>query len=140
MCFQYFEGVVDLVSVNFDLWEFDQCYFEFFGCDQVMFDLFFDYQSNVVLYLYWQEYLCVVWLLVLLVWGQNDCFFLFEGVWVYLCDLFDVELYLFDIGYFVMVMYNEEIVWFVVVFFDCYVVVINLLLQDFVKGIMELMD
>lgn len=48
---------------------------------------------------------------MLIVWGSNDVFFLVIGVEVYWCDLFDVELYLFDIGYFVL----EEECGFIVV-------------------------
>jgi pimeloyl-ACP methyl ester carboxylesterase len=68
---QYLDGVADPTSVNPVLWELDQRYLELPGRDRVMLDLLYDYQSNVMLYPRWHDYLRANRPLALLVWGET---------------------------------------------------------------------
>ena len=71
---QYVDGVPDPTTVDPDLWELDQRYLELPGRDQVMLDLLYDYQSNVVRYPARQEYMRNHTPPALLPWGRNDAF------------------------------------------------------------------
>jgi pimeloyl-ACP methyl ester carboxylesterase len=115
---QYVDGVPDPSIINPDLWELDQRYLDLPGRDQVMLDLFYDYQSNVRLYPSWQEYMRVHQPPALLPWGKNDTFFPPEGARAYLQDLPDAELHLLDTGHFATATHNEEIADLIAAFLD----------------------
>jgi pimeloyl-ACP methyl ester carboxylesterase len=106
---QYLDGVADATTVNPDLWELDQRYLELPGRDQVMLDLLYDYQNNIILYPRWQEYMRVNRPPALLPWGQHDQFFPPDGARAYLQDLPDAELHLLDTGHFATATHNDEI-------------------------------
>jgi pimeloyl-ACP methyl ester carboxylesterase len=106
---QYVDGVPDPARVNPDLWELDQRYLELPGRDRVMFDLLFDYQSNVALYPAWQEYLRAHRPPALLAWGRNDEYFPEAGARAYLDDLPDAELHLLDTGHFATATHSDEL-------------------------------
>jgi pimeloyl-ACP methyl ester carboxylesterase len=106
---QYIDGVPDPATVNPDLWELDQRYIDLPGRDRVMLDLLFDYQSNVVLYPGWQNYLRTHQPPALLAWGKNDAFFPEAGAHAYLQDLPGAELHLLDTGHFATATHSKEI-------------------------------
>jgi pimeloyl-ACP methyl ester carboxylesterase len=106
---QYLDGVADPTSVNPDLWELDQRYLELPGRDRVMLDLLYDYQSNVMLYPRWHDYLRANRPLALLVWGENDEFFPPEGARAYLRDLPEAELHFVATGHFATATHPDEI-------------------------------
>jgi pimeloyl-ACP methyl ester carboxylesterase len=105
---QYLDGVADEATVNPDLWELDQRYLELPGRDQVMLDLLYDYQNNVKLYPFWQEYLRTNQPPVLLPWGRNDQFFPPDGARAYLRDVPGAELHLLDTGHFATATHDKE--------------------------------
>lgn len=115
---QYVDGVPDPTTVDPDLWELDQRYLELPGRDQVMLDLLYDYQSNVVRYPAWQEYMRNHTPPALLTWGRNDAFFPPEGARAYLDDLPDAELHLLDTGHFATATHSEEIAALIGAFLD----------------------
>jgi pimeloyl-ACP methyl ester carboxylesterase len=106
---QYVDGVPDPVTVNPDLWELVQRYMDLPDRDRVMLDLLFDYQSNVVLYPSWHQYLRTHQPPALLAWGRNDAFFPEAGAHAYLQDLPEAELHLLDTGHFATATHSEEI-------------------------------
>jgi pimeloyl-ACP methyl ester carboxylesterase len=103
------DGVPDPTTVNPDLWELEVALVELPGRDQVMLDLLYDYQNNVVLYPTWQEYMRTHMPPALLAWGRNDAFFPPEGARAYLADLPDAELHLLDTGHFATATHTDEI-------------------------------
>jgi pimeloyl-ACP methyl ester carboxylesterase len=115
---QYLNGVADETTVNPDLWELDQRYLDLPGRDQVMLDLFYDYQNNVKLYPGWHEYLRTYRPPTMLPWGQNDQFFPPEGARAYLRDLPDAELHLLDTGHFATATHHGEIAELIAAFLD----------------------
>ena len=115
---QYVDGVPDPTTVDPDLWELDQRYLELPGRDQVMLDLLYDYQSNVVRYPAWQEYMRNHTPPALLPWGRNDAFFPPDGARAYLDDLPDAELHLLDTGHFATATHSEEIAALIGAFLD----------------------
>jgi pimeloyl-ACP methyl ester carboxylesterase len=119
---QYLDGVVDVSTVNPDLWELDQRYLDLPGRDRVMLDLLYDYQSNVELYPRWHEYLRASQPPALLPWGQNDRFFPPAGARAYLQDLPDAELHLLDTGHFATATHTDEIAELVAAFLDKHIV------------------
>jgi pimeloyl-ACP methyl ester carboxylesterase len=120
---QYVDGVPDPTMVNPDLWELDQRYLELPGRDQVMLDLLYDYQSNVVLYPRWHEYLRANRPPALLAWGENDGFFPPEGARAYLQDLPEAELHFLDTGHFATATHSDEIADLIAGFLETRVVV-----------------
>jgi pimeloyl-ACP methyl ester carboxylesterase len=119
---QYVDGVADPTTVNPDLWELDQRYIELPGRDQVMLDLLYDYQNNVMLYPDWQEYLRTNTPPALLPWGRNDAFFPPQGARAYLDDLPDGELRLLDTGHFATATHSAEIAALISAFLESHVV------------------
>ena len=120
---QYVDGVPDPTMINPDLWELDQRYLELPGRDQVMLDLLYDYQSNVVLYPRWHEYLRANRPPALLAWGENDGFFPPEGARAYLQDLPEAELHFLDTGHFATATHSDEIADLIAGFLETRVVV-----------------
>ena len=64
--------------------------------------MFYDYQTNVVLYPQWQEYFREYQPPMLIVWGQNDHIFPPDGAHPYKKDLKNVKLHLLNTGHFAL--------------------------------------
>jgi pimeloyl-ACP methyl ester carboxylesterase len=106
---QYVEGVAHPETLDPDLWTLDQHFLDRSGRDQVMLDLFYDYQGNVGLYPTWQAYLREHQPPTLITWGANDQYFIAEGARAYLADVPTAELHLLDTGHFALATHAEEI-------------------------------
>src|SRR5262245_28832321 len=76
---QYSHGVLDVERLSPDSWTLDSALLTRPGNDEIQLDLFGDYQSNVVLYPKFQEYIRTQRPPLLAVWGRNDPFFLPAG-------------------------------------------------------------
>ena len=99
---QHLEGTAHPESVDPDVWTLDQHWLDQTGRDQIMLDLLYDYQSNVVLYPAWQAWMREHQTPILLPWGRNDQFFSEAGARAYLDDLPSAELHLLDTGHFAL--------------------------------------
>ena len=72
------------------------------GNQEIQLALFYDYRTNVPLYLRWQRYFRTHLPPTLIVWGANDPIFPAEGAHPYLRDLPDAELHLLNTGHFAL--------------------------------------
>jgi pimeloyl-ACP methyl ester carboxylesterase len=115
---QYEDGVCDITKVAPDGWALDQYFLDLPGRDVIQIGLMRNYRSNVALYPQWQEWLRTHKPPTLVVWGQNDMFFLPEGAQAYLRDVPDADVHLFDTGHFALEEYLPEISALIAKFLD----------------------
>lgn len=106
---QYIEGREDAELVAPETYTLDALLMQREGNDEIQFDLFLDYQSNVALYDQFQIYFRDHQPPLLAVWGKNDPFFIPPGVEAYKRDIKDAEIHLFDTGHFALETHNIEI-------------------------------
>ncbi|OJV20618.1 MAG: hydrolase [Dyadobacter sp. 50-39] len=106
---QYTHGVPDPAVVSPDNWEVDLRHLEREENGQIQLDMFYDYQTNVVLYPKWQQYLRESNPPMLIVYGKNDYIFPVGGAEAYKKDVKDLEYHLFDAGHFALESMGEEI-------------------------------
>ena len=99
---QHLEGVQNTELVDPDSWLLDQHWLDQPGRAQIMLDLLYDYQSNVVLYPVWQAWMREKQPPMLLPWGRNDQFFPDSGARAYLNDVPHAEVHLLDTGHFAL--------------------------------------
>lgn len=88
----------DLISP--DNWNMDFSFMERPNARRIQIDLFYDYRTNVELYVKWQKFLRERQPKTLIFWGQNDIFFTPEGGEAYLKDLPDANIYRLNSGHF----------------------------------------
>ena len=77
--------------------------------EEIQLDLFGDYQSNVALYLKFQQYIRTHRPPLLAVWGKNDPFFLPAGAEAFKRDNPDAEIHLLNAGHFAVEREGPEI-------------------------------
>jgi pimeloyl-ACP methyl ester carboxylesterase len=106
---QYVDGVRDISRIDPDSWVHDQALLDRPGVDEIMLDLFKDYETNVALYPKFQAFFRARRPPTLIVWGKNDVIFPAEGARPYLRDLPDAELHLLDTGHFALEDKGDEI-------------------------------
>jgi len=99
---QYLDGVRDPTRIDPDNWVHDQALLDRPGVDEIMLDLFKDYETNVALYPQIQAFFRFRRPATLIVWGRNDRIFPAEGARAYLRDLPNAELHLLDTGHFAL--------------------------------------
>lgn len=100
--FQYTDGVKDISRISPDNWARDQPLLDRPGNNEIQFDLFYDYRTNVALYPEIQAFFRDRQPPTLIVWGKNDKIFPAEGAHPYLRDIPDAELHLLDTGHFAL--------------------------------------
>ncbi|WP_223218096.1 alpha/beta fold hydrolase [Rhizobium wenxiniae] len=100
--FQYTDGVKDISRISPDNWAHDQPLLDRPGNNEIQFDLFYDYRTNVALYPEIQAFFRDRQPPTLIVWGKNDKIFPAEGAHPYLRDIPDAELHLLDTGHFAL--------------------------------------
>lgn len=100
--FQYTDGVKDISRISPDNWAHDQPLLDRPGNNEIQFDLFYDYRTNVALYPEIQAFFRDRQPPTLIVWGENDKIFPAEGAQPYLRDIPDAELHLLDTGHFAL--------------------------------------
>ncbi len=105
--FQYTHGAKNPAAVSPDGYTFDQMLLDRPGNDAIQLDLFYNYTSNVALYEAWHEYFRKHQPRTLIVWGQNDPFFIVPGAKAFLRDLPKAELHLIDGGHFLLEEHSE---------------------------------
>jgi len=106
---QYTHGVPDPSVVSPDNWEIDLRHLEREENGQIQLDMFYDYQTNVVLYPQWQQYLRDNNPEMLIVYGKNDYIFPVSGAEAYKKDVKNLEYHLFDAGHFALESSGDEI-------------------------------
>ena len=104
--FQYTHGAKDVAAVSPDSYTFDQMLLDRPGNDAIQLALLYDYKSNLPLYDRWHEYFRKHQPRTLILWGQNDPFFIVPGAQAYLRDLPQAELHLIDGGHFLLEEYS----------------------------------
>ena len=104
--FQYTHGAKDVAAVSPDSYTFDQMLLDRPGNDAIQLALLYDYKSNLPLYDGWHEYFRKHQPRTLILWGQNDPFFIVPGAQAYLRDLPQAELHLIDGGHFLLEEYS----------------------------------
>ncbi|MCF0075288.1 alpha/beta hydrolase [Dyadobacter sp. CY261] len=106
---QYTHGVPDPALVSPDNWEIDLRHLEREENGQIQLDLFYDYQTNVILYPEWQKYLRDTNPEMLIVYGKNDFIFPVSGAEAYKKDVKNLEYHLFDAGHFALETVGDQI-------------------------------
>jgi pimeloyl-ACP methyl ester carboxylesterase len=107
--YQYTHGAHRPERISPDAYHHAQALLDRPGNDRIQLELLFDYQHNVELYPQWQEYLRQHQPPTLILWGENDPFFLPAGARAYQQDLPNAELHLLPGGHFVLEEAHEEI-------------------------------
>jgi pimeloyl-ACP methyl ester carboxylesterase len=105
--FQYTHGAKNVAAVSPDSYTFDQALLDRPGNDAIQLELLYNYTSNVALYDAWHEYFRMHQPRTLIVWGQNDPFFIVPGAQAFLRDLPKAELHLIDGGHFLLEEHSE---------------------------------
>lgn len=100
--FQYTDGVKDISRISPDNWAHDQPLLDRPGNNEIQFDLFYDYRTNVALYPAIQAFFRDRKPPTLIVWGKNDKIFPEAGAHPYLRDIPGAELHLLDTGHFAL--------------------------------------
>jgi pimeloyl-ACP methyl ester carboxylesterase len=106
---QYLRGVHDVSHISPDTWLHDQALLDRPGIDEIMLDLFKDYETNLALYPKFQHFFRTRRPPTLIVWGRNDVIFPAEGAHAYLRDLPYAEMHLLDTGHFALEDKGDEI-------------------------------
>jgi pimeloyl-ACP methyl ester carboxylesterase len=107
--YQYTHGAHRPERISPDAYHHAQALLDRPGNDRIQLELLFDYQHNVELYPQWQEYLRQHQPPTLILWGENDPFFLPAGARAYQQDLPNAALHLLPGGHFVLEEAHEEI-------------------------------
>ena len=106
---QYTHGVANKKRIAPEAYTLDSALMARPGNDEIQLDLFLDYASNVALYPTFHDYFRSHRPPMLVVWGQNDPFFLPQGANAFKRDIPDVEIRLFDAGHFALETHYLEI-------------------------------
>ena len=99
---QYLDGEPQPELISPDAWRIDQYLLDRPGNDEIQFQLFYDYRTNLERYAGWHALLRAHQPPALIVWGMNDTIFPAEGALAYRRDLENVELHLLDGGHFAL--------------------------------------
>jgi pimeloyl-ACP methyl ester carboxylesterase len=106
---QYTHGVPDPTMVSPDGQNLDNFYLSRPGADEIQFDLFGDYKSNVALYPAFQKYFRAHKPPLLAVWGRHDPFFLPSGAEAFKRDIPGADVRFFDTGHFALETHARDI-------------------------------
>jgi len=106
---QYTHGVNDVARISPDNWHVDLQHLTRPENNEIQLALFYDYQTNVVLYPEWQAYFRKYQPPMLIVWGENDHIFPADGAHPYKKDLNNVEFHLLNTGHFALEEQGDKI-------------------------------
>ncbi|MFT3681984.1 MAG: alpha/beta hydrolase [Ferruginibacter sp.] len=107
--FQYLEGTTDPSAVAPDSYSFDQALLDRPGIKEIQYKLLYDYQNNVKAYTSWQKMLREKQPPTLIVWGENDVFFLKRGALAYGNDIKNIEFNFYKTGHFALEEFGDDI-------------------------------
>ena len=106
---QYTHSVPDVSAISPDNWEIDLRHLERDENGAIQLAMFYDYQTNVVLYPKWQQYFRDHQPETLVVYGKDDYIFPGVGAEAFKKDLKNLEFHLFDTGHFALESFGTEI-------------------------------
>lgn len=106
---QYTHSVPDVNAISPDNWEIDLRHLERPENGAIQLAMFYDYQTNVVLYPKWQQYFRDHQPETLIVYGKDDYIFPGVGAEAFKKDLKNLEFHLFETGHFALESYGKEI-------------------------------
>lgn len=106
---QYTHNVPNPELVSPDNWEIDLRHLERPENNEIQLAMFYDYQTNVVLYPQFQEYFRKYQPETLIVYGKDDYIFPGVGAEAFKKDLKNLEFHLFETGHFALESYGKEI-------------------------------
>jgi pimeloyl-ACP methyl ester carboxylesterase len=106
---QYTHNVPDESAISPDNWEIDLRHLERPENGAIQLAMFYDYQTNVVLYPKWQQYFRDHQPETLVVYGKDDYIFPGVGAEAFKKDLKNLEFHLFPTGHFALESYGKEI-------------------------------
>jgi len=106
---QYTHNVPDVSAISPDNWEIDLRHLERPENGDIQLALFYDYQTNVVLYPQWQQYFRDHQPQMLIVYGKDDYIFPGSGAEAFKKDVKNLEFHLFETGHFALESYGDEI-------------------------------
>jgi pimeloyl-ACP methyl ester carboxylesterase len=106
---QYTHSVPDVSAISPDNWEIDLRHLERPENGAIQLAMFYDYQTNVVLYPKWQQYFRDHQPETLIVYGKDDYIFPGVGAEAFKKDLKNLEFHLFATGHFALESYGKEI-------------------------------
>jgi pimeloyl-ACP methyl ester carboxylesterase len=107
--FQYAEGVSDTTLLSPDTYTLDQYLLERPGIKEIQYRLFYDYRTNISEYSSFQRMFREKKPPTLIVWGENDVFFLKKGALAYDRDLKTIEYNFYKTGHFALEEYGDQI-------------------------------
>lgn len=107
--FQYAEGVGDSTLLSPDTYIFDQYLLERPGLKEIQYRLFYDYRTNISEYSSFQRMFREKQPPTLVVWGENDVFFLKKGALAYGRDLKTIEYQFYKTGHFALEEHGDDI-------------------------------
>jgi len=105
---QYTHGVPDTSLISPDNWEVDLRHLERPENGAIQLAMFYDYQTNVVLYPEWQEYFRKYQPETIVVYGKDDYIFPGVGGEAFKKDLKNLEFHLFSTGHFALESFGAE--------------------------------
>jgi pimeloyl-ACP methyl ester carboxylesterase len=91
-----------LERYNPDLWDDEFAYLSKPGIAEIQVALFYDYQSNLVAYPAWQDYLRTHKPPMLVIWGKYDPAFALPEIDAYKRDVPGTEVHVLEAGHFAM--------------------------------------
>ncbi|OXB16926.1 alpha/beta fold hydrolase [Flavobacterium reichenbachii] len=107
---QYTHAVPDPSVISPDNWELDLRHLERPENGDIQLSLFYDYQTNLVLYPEWQEYFRKYQPETIIVYGKDDYIFPGSGAEAFKKDLKNLEYHLFNTGHFALESFGDEII------------------------------
>lgn len=107
---QYTHAVPDPSVISPDNWELDLRHLERPENGDIQLALFYDYQTNVVLYPEWHEYFRKYQPETIIVYGKDDYIFPGSGAEAFKKDLKNLEYHLFNTGHFALESFGDEII------------------------------
>jgi len=100
--YQYLHGVSDPQRVAPESYMLDVLLMQRPGNDEIQLDLFLDYRNNLTLYPAFQAFFQATRVPTLVIWGQNDPFFIPPGAHAYATDNPNAVVELLDTGHFAL--------------------------------------
>jgi pimeloyl-ACP methyl ester carboxylesterase len=107
--FQYVEGVNDSAVISPDTFTFDQFLLERKGIKDIQYQLLYDYRNNIRDYAIFHKLFREKQPPTLVVWGENDIFFLKKGALAFGRDIKNIEFNFYKTGHFALEEFYEEI-------------------------------
>jgi pimeloyl-ACP methyl ester carboxylesterase len=107
--FQYLEGTANSSLISPDTYTLDQYLLERPGMKEIQYQLFYDYRNNLKEYPSFHKMFREKQPPALIVWGENDVFFLKKGALAYGRDLKTIEYNFYKTGHFALEECGEEI-------------------------------